>query len=248
MRIPESLSPDVASPERAALRVSVLGGFRLIEGQDRMAVPGSAERLLAFLALARGVVKRALVAGTLWPEASERHAFGNLRSALSRLGNGGRRAVQADPVDLELAPSVVVDVRESRSLALRLLEHTPPAPGDLAPAAVGTLSQELLPGWYDDWVLVEAEEWRQLRLHALEALARHLTEAGRFGEAVVAATASVRAEPLRETAHASLIQVHLAEGNRAEAARQLERLRALLRAELGLEPSARLGELLRDAR
>jgi len=248
MTSPGSLSPSPTSPASPALRVSVLGGFRLVEGHDRMAVPGSAERLLAFLALARGVVKRALVAGTLWPEATERHAFGNLRSALSRLGAGGRRAVHADPVDLELAPSVMVDVRESRDLALRLLTPAPPAPVDLDPAAVTALSQELLPGWYDDWVLVEAEEWRQLRLHALEALARHLTGAGRFGEAVVAATASVRAEPLRETAHATLIQVHLAEGNHAEAARQLERLRALLRTELGLEPSARLNDLLRHAR
>jgi DNA-binding SARP family transcriptional activator len=232
----------------APLRVSVLGGFRLVEGHAAMPVPGSAERLVAFLALARGVVKRALVAGTLWPEASERHAFGNLRSALSRLGAAGRRAVRSDPVDLELASDVLVDVRDARGLALRLLAPDAPRPADLSPATVVVLTDELLPGWYDDWVLVEAEEWRQLRLHALEALARHLTKAGRFGEAVAAATASVRAEPLRETAHASLIRVHLAEGNHSEAVRQLETLRALLRAELGLEPSARLDELVRHAR
>jgi hypothetical protein len=46
--------------------------------------------------------------------------------------------------------------------------------------AVAALSADLLPDWYDDWMLVEAEDWRQLRLHALEALAGHLTAAGRW--------------------------------------------------------------------
>ena len=88
------------------------------------------------------------------------------------------------------------------------------------------------------------EGWRQLRLHALEALAARLTAAGRWGEAAGAAGAAVRAEPLRESAHAALIQVHLAEGNQSEAVREFARYRALLRAELGLDPTPRLGHLL----
>jgi hypothetical protein len=40
----------------------------------------------------------------------------------------------------------------------------------------------LLPGWYDDWVLIEAQIWRQLRMHALEALALRLADVGRWGE------------------------------------------------------------------
>ena len=48
---------------------------------------------------------------------------------------------------------------------------------------------------------------------------------------------------MRESAHASLIRVHLAEGNESEARRQLARLRQLLRVELGLEPSVLITEL-----
>jgi hypothetical protein len=81
---------------------------------------------------------------------------------------------------------------------------------------------------------VEAEDWRQLRLHALEALAGRL-----------AASAAVRAEPLRESAHAALIQVHLAEDNQSEALREFTRYRTPLHAELGLEPTPRLCRLAR---
>jgi DNA-binding SARP family transcriptional activator len=119
-----------------------------------------------------------------------------------------------------------------------------PEQSDLGATAFETLSRDLLPGWYDDWVLIEAEDWRQLRLHALEALAARLTAAGRWGEAAHAASAAVRAEPLRESAHAALIQVHLAEGNQSEAVREFTRYRALLHAELGLEPTPRLRRLL----
>jgi len=110
------------------------------------------------------------------------------------------------------------------------------------------LSADLLPDWYDDWVLVEAEDWRQLRLHALEALAGHLTGAGRWGEAVAAACAAVRGDPLRETSHAALIRVFLAEGNVSEAVREFTSYRALLHDELGLEPTPRLCGLIQNAR
>ncbi len=235
--------PELASARTASLSLSLLGHFELRDGDTRIALPGSAQRLLAFLALG-GAVRRAAAAGSLWPEASEVHAFGNLRSALSRLGATGHQAVRADAVDLELQSGVPVDILAARELALRLLAPGPPTPSELSPTSVVVLSAELLPGWYDDWVVVEAEDWRQRRLHGLEALAGHLTRAGRYGEAVLAAGAAVRAEPLRESAHGVLIAVHLAEGNNGEALNQFERLRVLLWAELRLEPSARVRALL----
>jgi DNA-binding SARP family transcriptional activator len=104
----------------------------------------------------------------------------------------------------------------------------------------------LLPDWYDDWAVAEAEAWRQLRLHALDALAERLTAAGKFADATSAALAAVKAEPLRETAHAALISVYIAEGNRAEALDAYERYRGMLMIELGLEPTKLLHDLIRD--
>jgi SARP family transcriptional regulator, regulator of embCAB operon len=224
--------------------VVLLGGFGLFWGNALLNVPRASQRLVAFLALHGGMVRRTAVAGSLWPDASERHAHCNLRQALARLPRTARKALAASRLELGLAEGVTVDIRRTRALARRLLDPTvTPEQSELG-AAIGVLSAELLPDWYDDWVLLEAEEWRQLRLHALEALAGHLAAAGRCGEAAGAACAAVRADPLRESARASLIQVHLAEGNQSEAMREFARYQALLRVDLGLEPTLRLRHLI----
>ena len=62
-------------------------------------------------------------------------------------------------------------------------------------------------------------------------------QARRFGEAATAATVAVRADPLRESARAALIRVHLAEGNQSDALDEFHRYRTLIRAELDLEPT-----------
>jgi SARP family transcriptional regulator, regulator of embCAB operon len=227
--------------------VALLGGFGLSCGNALLSIPRASQRLVAFLALHGGMVRRAAVAGTLWPDASEDHAYVNLRQALARLQVTARKALAASKLELGLAEGVTVDIRHGRALARRLLDPAvTPQQSELGAAAVGVLSAELLPDWDDDWVLVEAEDWRQLRLHALEVVAGHLTAAGRWGEAAGAARAAVRAEPLRESGHAALIQVHLAEGNQSEAIRQFASYQALLGAELGLQPTQRLHRLIAD--
>jgi SARP family transcriptional regulator, regulator of embCAB operon len=243
-----SIVPELGTD--ASVMISLLGGFRLRwSGRPLAGVPRASQRLLVFLALHAHVVHRATIAGTLWPEASEGHAYSNLRSALVRLERTCRGMLSASRLELRLADGVAVDLRPMRALARRLVnpDVTMP-PSELGLDTLAGLSADLLPGWYDDWVLSEAEDWRQLRLHALEALADRLTAVGRWGEAADAAGAAVRAEPLRESANAALIKVHLAEGNQSEAVRQFERYRALLGAELGLEPTPRLRRLVQDLR
>lgn len=46
---------------------------------------------------------------------------------------------------------------------------------------------DLLPGWHDDWAIIERERMRLRILHALEALSRILTHAGWHADAVQAA-------------------------------------------------------------
>ena len=225
--------------------VALLGSFRLLHAGHVVRMSPGAERLLAFVALHSQPVARLVVAGTLWSEVSERRAYATLRSSLSRLDPAARRALSVDPVAVRLAEEVAVDLQDARALAYRLLAPAPtPSEDDLSPAAVTALSRDLLPGWYEDWVLLESEDWRQLRLHALEALADRLTAAGRFGEAALAARGAIRADPLRESARACLIRAHLAEGNRCEALRQFERFSQILKAELGLTPTPQLRKLV----
>lgn len=232
-------------PGVARTRLLLLGGFRLLEKEAEVALAEGSQRLLAFLALQRRPVRRALVAGTLWPDATEARALASLRSALARLCGSVRGVVEVSPTDLRLAEGIEIDLHESGSLAHRLLDAgNCLREQDVGRAAVTALSAELLPDWYDDWVVLEAEQWRQLRLHALEALAGLLTAKGRYADAAAAALAATRADPLRESALAALIRVHLAEHNRSEALREFRRYRDLLRTELDLEPTPQLNHLI----
>ncbi|MEX2553289.1 MAG: bacterial transcriptional activator domain-containing protein, partial [Actinomycetota bacterium] len=69
---------------------------------------------------------------------------------------------------------------------------------------------------------------------------------GSFGDATSAAQAAIEADPLRESARAGLIQVHIAEGNISEALNEFAKYRQLLMGELGLEPTPGLRALLKE--
>jgi DNA-binding SARP family transcriptional activator len=227
--------------ERVAL--CLLDAFALTSDDRRVALPMSAQRLVAFLALRVRPTLRVYVAGTLWPDATEPRAFANLRSTLWRLQRSGPRVVEARQHELQLSPDVSVDVREASALATRLLNGA----SDQEALAIDPqrLSGELLPDWFDDWVLMERERHRQLSLHALEALAEKLIAVAQHGRAIGVALAAVANEPLRESAHRILIRAHLAEGNVGEAVRQYRLYRRLLRRQLGLDPSPQMEALVR---
>lgn len=227
------------------VRLSLLGGFELRVDGATVDLPHSAQRLISFLALHRQMLlRRVFVAGSLWTDASDAQANSSLRSALWRL-QARVRMVEATSTQLALKPYVEDDLDRFTAVAERVTAGgAPPSREDVrAVVAAG----DLLPDWYDDWLIVERERVRQRRLHALEAVCRSLATAGRFADAVDAGLAAIAVEPLRETSHTVVIEAHLAEGNLIEASRQYERLRDLLRLHLGTQPSARVRDLLRDA-
>src|SRR4051812_44671633 len=228
------------------LELSVLGDFRLRRDGERVDVPLGVQRLLAFLALHELPLTRVYVAGRLWPEVPEARAFANLRSALWRVQRLQPRPVRASQLDLSLRSRVAVDLRHATELAHAALAGRT-APFRWAPDWAA-LTRTLLPGWYDDWLVVERERYRQLSLHALECLAARLTDEEEFGAALDAALAAVTNDPLRESAHRAVIRVHLAEGNHADAVRQYRLFADLMRERLGLAPSPEIHALLAPLR
>ncbi len=225
--------PNPVAPGRA-VRLGLLQGFQLECAESDVDLPLSSQRVLAFLALQARPQSRCYVAATLWMNCSEERAGASLRSALWRINRCGHPLVAADPRALRLMPDVIVDVRESARSAQQVLR------GEAKGGAVRVddlTAGDLLPGWYDEWVVTEREHFRQLRLHALEELCEQLTDEGRFGQAVEAGLAAVSGEPLRESAHRVLIRAYLTEGNRGEAIRQYDACRQVLRRELSIDPS-----------
>ncbi len=233
---------EVVEEDAPAVALTLLDHFGLRCDGRGVALPASAQRLLAFLALQARPVLRVYVAGVLWIDAPEDRAFASLRSALWRLNKPACRLVDATSGQLRLAPGVRVDFRDATALAQRLLGGS--AATDDRDVDWTPLAGELLPGWYDEWVLMERERYRQLGLHALEGLAQRYIDASSPGRALNPALAAVAGEPLRESAHRVLIRVHLAEGNGGEALRQYELCRRLLRDRLGLAPSPQLDALI----
>jgi DNA-binding SARP family transcriptional activator len=230
-------------PLRGRLALTLLGGFELSCAGRSVTVPLSVERLLAFVALQNRPVNRCFAAGTLWPETTDERAGANLRSALWRLRRISPSLVETSPTHLRLGSGTAVDIHQLSASIWRILDPSKdPATDDLLDVCAPS---DLLPGWYDEWVLVERERVRQLRLHALETLCERLAERRRFGPAVEAGLCAVQAEPLRESAQRALIRAHLAEGNACEAIRQYRRYKELLDNELGLKPSAELADLVR---
>jgi len=183
------------------------------------------------------------IAGILWPENPTGHAAASLRSALWRIQRlGGGDLVWTSRSHVGLAPLAVVDVVEVMGQAHRLLgsnDGVLPEDLDYRP-----LTRDLLPDWYEEWVAAERERFRQLRLHALEALCRRLTGLGMFGTAIQAGLAAVAGEPLRETAQRTLIEAYMAEGNIAEAIRQYSTYRRTLFDDLGVDPSPTMVRLM----
>jgi DNA-binding SARP family transcriptional activator len=223
----------------------LLHGFTLRVGWRSVPLMWSSQRLVALLALREQPPSRAYVAGTLWPETTDTRANANLRSSLWRVQRACGRLVVSSSQRLWLAPGVIVDLQEAILAAYRMFDSSDGCEDILNVETLSVLSSDLLPDWYgDDWVVVHRERYHHLRLHALEAMCERLTADQRYGEAVEAGLAAVRAEPLRESAHQALVKVHLAEGNRYEANRQYQSCRRLLRNELGLEPSPGMQALL----
>ncbi len=224
------------------ITLRMLGPFVLRAAGRRIVLPPGVERVVAFVALQNGPASRSSVAGNLWLDTPEDRAMANLRSALWRLRRPGLPILEGSAESLTLSPHVGVDTEELIVVAHQLLDGVAGVDGRKVDQLAK--SSDLLVDWYDDWVVVEREHFRQIRLQALDRLAVELAARGQFGRAAEIALAAVASEPLRESAHRALIAVHLAQGNRSEAIRQYAVFRRIMRDELDLEPSRQMDELI----
>jgi DNA-binding SARP family transcriptional activator len=239
----DALGLEVGNPRATGTVVHLFGGpFVTIEG-ERLDVPEGSKRLLAFVALRQRRIERCYASGTLWPRGDDHRAAGNLRSALWRLRGAGIDILLVDKWSLSLMKHVKVDAQLMLDWAERII-NSDADPNDLAVAPQHVDALDLLPGFYEDWAVMERERIRQRMLHALETLSHQLVDVGRYADAIHAALTAISADPLRESAQRALIEAHAAEANWGEARRSYERFRDLVRRELGVDPSRDLTALV----
>src|SRR5437773_408234 len=215
------------------MRLCLFGALALSRGGHEVFLQLSAQRLTALVAM-RTVVRRVEAAGILWPDVSDARATARLRTTRWRLRRSGLDVLAAVNGQLLVHPGVEVDYRDWMALAVQIIDR-PESVTEVNLAALRPRG-ELLPGWYDDWILLERERVRQLQLHVLETAAEQLLLQGRPAAALEFALSALGMEQTRESAHRLAIRVHLAEGNIGEAWRQFQLCERVLDTELGVRP------------
>ena len=224
-------------------RLSVeIGGVQLV---DRLR--GRQVRLLlAYLLLNRArLVGRDELIGVLWPDRAPVSQDAALRTLLSRLRSsvGSSALAGRDQLVLSLPEPVWVDVEAAGLELQRALEALERADARgawaLAQVPLNIASRGLLPGAQAAWLEPRRRELEALRLQALEVVGRSGLRMGgaQLTSVERAARALIEAEPYRESGYILLIEALAARGNVAEGLRVFERLRTLLRDELGTVPS-----------
>jgi DNA-binding SARP family transcriptional activator/pimeloyl-ACP methyl ester carboxylesterase/class 3 adenylate cyclase len=229
------------------LSLRLLGGFRAQHGSGRpLAIRRKkAQALLAYLALHPGAASsRDSLAGLLWSGTTDEHARHNLRQTLFAL----RQAITPDPFIVE---GELVGLRESAVHAdVAAFERgVERGTREALREATALYRGELLEGFrvdeapFDDWLA--AERHRLERLLALELTAGALEQAVGTGLRLLAL------DPLRESAHRTLMDAYVRQRRRTAALRQYQRCVEVLQRELGVAPepatTRRFREIQSDA-
>jgi DNA-binding SARP family transcriptional activator len=234
----------------AATRIQLCGRLvvELCGRRIEQSLPGRQGRLL-FVYLAANRVRAATrdeLIEALWPSGQPAGADSALSALLSKLRRvlpdgslEGRTEVRLllPPgawIDLEAAGEAIHAAESAVALSQWKRAWAP------ARIALGIGSRALLPGEDAPWI--EELRWRleDIRLRALECVA--LAGLGLGGPELAATERSardlVRTAPYREIGYRMLMEALAAKGEVAEALRTYDRLRCLLRDELGIAPSA----------
>jgi DNA-binding SARP family transcriptional activator len=239
----------VPEDAKESARVQLCGTFVVeLSGRriDNM-LPGRQGRLLfAYLALSRlRPVPRSTLVDVLWGDDPPGNTGGALNALISktRAVVGGQVLRGRNELILALPEPAYVDVEVALSM-LHAAESAV-AVGDWrrawlpARSALLVAQRTFLPEAEAPW----AEMWRHrlgdVRIRALESYAKTCLELGgtELPAAERAARELVDAAPFRESGHLLLMGALAASGNVAEALAAYERLRILLRDELGADPS-----------
>ncbi|HYO38005.1 MAG TPA: BTAD domain-containing putative transcriptional regulator, partial [Geodermatophilus sp.] len=213
---------------------------------------GRPRRLLLSLLLRRGdpVPQDALIE-QLWQDAPPVNADNALHLLVSYL----RRTVAGERLRIDRAPTgyrLVVDPDGVDAFCFEELVRRATATGD--PAGRLRAAAEALALWRgpalaeaadDAFARADIARFDELEVQAHELRADALLALGRPDEALPDLAQLVREHPFRERLHGQLALALYRAGRQAEALAALERARAALVGELGLDPGPRLRELER---
>ena len=223
--------PDVS------LRVQLLGRPRASwHGRQVRLASRNAWALLALIALRPRPRPRESIAADLWPDATAtsttalRQALWLLRSGLADAGADPEAILAVDDETVGLRADCPLDLDSVRFE--RLANRRPPR----CEEAVALYRGELAEGLAQECFERERERFADLFEDALAEVALALLARNELDAARLVAHRLIGLDPLREEAHAVLIEVYGRSGSRSQVSRQYRRLQSVLREELGVDP------------
>ena len=227
-------APSDIDSTNVSWQFTLLGQLRGLDaGRSMSAPPARTHALLASLLLTPQRQTRERVVGLLFPGVSERTGRRRLSDQIWVL----REAFPGLP--LAAARDWIEIPADARWLDVEAFKERA-AGVDLADwqAALRLYGGDLLPGCYDDWLLVERESLHLTYLQLLFRTGDRLFQLGHYRKALSAAQRLVRAEPLDERAVRLVMRIHAELGERGAALAAYEHLVALAADKLHTEPAA----------
>ena len=223
------------------IKLDLLGSWCLRRDGVVVHVATRQQRLIAALAI-KGPRLRSYLVGLLWPEYPDSKALESLRVSVHLTSRQVPGLIVNEGRLLSLNEQVDVDLKRIRAKARALGQEG--FGGGAASLLDELRDAQLLPGWYEDWVVFEQSHLLQDRLRIFTDIAARSLALGDCGMAGEAAEAAVGIEPLYEKAVGLLIRAELQRGNPAAALRAYERYREQLQEDMGLLPAEPVRELL----
>ena len=224
-----------------SLKIFLLGQFKLQANNLLIELPSRpAQSLLAYLALNAGVThRREKLASLLWPDSNEVNARSYLRQALWRI----RKALESSSLEaedyLQISDiSVTFDHRSHYWLdAEPFLQPVAAEPLDKIVEIVQHYRGELLPGFYDEWVLPERDRLEAAYHQKMNQLLDGLIQTGKWHEALKWGEAWIRLGHSPEPAFRALMIAYAGLGDQSMVSATYKRCGDSLDRELGLDPS-----------
>lgn len=235
------------------LQARFLGQYEIyIDGQPIIISSRPTQSVFAYLLLHPNTAhRREKLSGQFWPDASESNARSNLRHALWRIrkaiGPGANARIVSDDLGVTYHPQPgdqldVISFEASSEDDL---------PMDSLILAVSAYGGDLLPGFYEEWVVLERERLQGAFDRKLGKLLERLLAERRWNEVLEWAERWIASGSIPEPAYRALMLAQAGLGNLAGAAAQYQRCVDALARELGVEPSEKTRqafEQIRDGR
>jgi DNA-binding SARP family transcriptional activator len=219
------------------IEIRLLGQFDLRLDGKLVEIPSRpAQSLLAYLALTVGVAhRRERLAGLIWPDIPEVDARRNLRRALwyVRKTFQGQAPLRADDITVAFDPSPAVWV-DALALARKV---GPEQTVDELVRVVSAYGGELLPGFYDEWIIVEREQLQALFEGRIKLLLDRLVGARRWDEVLEWGERWIALAVAPEPAYRALMVAYSEQGDVSGVGHTYQRCVEALSRDLGVEPS-----------